>query len=530
MSGMEFLKKVLQVLWGTYAYQGLFYMGLLVILCRSRSRWKKLVYSVYSIIVIVGLLNPITIIVTEKIWGTSIAYYCRLFSMIQIIVVIAYALVLLISRFSSRMKLLAVCCIIAVMFIGGNYVYSQDWFEKAENVEKIPNDVKIISEAFEKINDVTIAAPNSLTSYIRQYDASIHMITKRDDDSELARQLDSDTPDVEYIMRTAGMDGAGFIVVYNKENVIAGFNESGYRAWYKSPNYYIYQVSGYEKVKREYNDKEELVSLTYLDAQGNPSVNAEGYVTVRYEYNKDCRVEIESFYDIYGNATQDIYGCYGYKYVYLKNGKIEKKISLDIDGKPYLSLRGYAIIAYGYDSNGNKEYEMFYNSDDEPVEIEKGVYGYRYKYNDNYRIVDIICLDGNKKETICEQGYSTKEKIINEKQLVVQERYYDATGRLTVIKDGYAGITYEYNDGGQLTRMIYTDEENAVVLNNQEYATEDRQYNGQGKLVERRFYDIAGELTLTTAGFAIIQYIYDSSGQRTARVYYNTQYEELWRE
>ena len=150
MSGMEFLKKVLQVLWGTYAYQGLFYMGLLVILCRSRSRWKKLVYSVYSIIVIVGLLNPITIIVAEKIWGTSIAYYCRLFSMIQIIVVIAYALVLLISRFSSLMKLLVVCCIIAVMFIGGSYVYSQDWFEKAENIEKIPDDVKIISEAFEK--------------------------------------------------------------------------------------------------------------------------------------------------------------------------------------------------------------------------------------------------------------------------------------------------------------------------------------------------------------------------------------------
>ena len=465
MSGMEFLKKVLQVLWGTYAYQGLFYMGLLVILCRSRSRWKKLVYSVYSIIVIVGLLNPITIIIAEKIWGTSIAYYCRLFSMIQIIVVIAYALVLLISRFSSWMKLLAVCCIIAVMFIGGNYVYSQDWFEKAENVEKIPNDVKIISEAFEKINDVTIAAPNSLTSYIRQYDASIHMITKRDDDSELARQLDSDTPDVEYIMRAAGMEGAEFIVVHNREDVIGRFNEKGYRAWYKSPDYYIYQVSGCARVKREYNDKEEIVSLTYLDAQGKLMLNSDGYAIVRYIYDDKDRMESEFYYGISGEKVSTAGGYYGCKFGYDKLNRVNEYTYLDENNNCIMTKSGYAIRTKKYNEDDYAILECYYDVDYKPVKIWTGYAGRAYEYNEKNQIIKITFLGLDKKPTIVSDGYVSEVIEYDQEGRVIKLQYVDEIGNIVETTYGYAVIEYYYDNQKNIERTIYYDI-NGVELQN----------------------------------------------------------------
>lgn len=465
MSGMEFLKKVLQVLWGTYAYQGLFYMGLLVILCRSRSRWKKLVYSVYSIIVIVGLLNPITIIAAEKIWGTSIAYYCRLFSMIQIIVVIAYALVLLISRFSSLMKLLAVCCIIAVMFIGGSYVYSQDWFEKAENIEKIPDDVKIISEAFEKINDVTIAAPNSLTSYIRQYDASIHMITGRDDDSELARQLDSDTPDVEYIMRAAGMEGAEFIVVHNREDVIGRFNEKGYRAWYKSPDYYIYQVSGCERVKREYNDKEEIVSLTYLDAQGKLMLNSDGYAIVRYIYDDKDRMESEFYYGISGEKVSTAGGYYGCKFGYDKLNRVNEYTYLDENNNCIMTKSGYAIRTKKYNEDDYAILECYYDVDYKPVKIWTGYAGRAYEYNEKNQIIKITFLGLDKKPTIVSDGYVSEVIEYDQEGRVIKLQYVDEIGNIVETTYGYAVIEYYYDNQTNIERTIYYDI-NGVELQN----------------------------------------------------------------
>lgn len=465
MSGMEFLKKVLQVLWGTYAYQGLFYMGLLVILCRSRSRWKKLVYSVYSIIVIVGLLNPITIIVAEKLWGTSIAYYCRLFSMIQIIVVIAYALVLLISRFSSLMKLLVVCCIIAVMFIGGSYVYSQDWFEKAENIEKIPDDVKIISEAFEKINDVTIAAPNSLTSYIRQYDASIHMITGRDDDSEIARQLDSDTPDVEYIMRAAGMEGAEFIVVHNREDVIGRFNENGYRAWYKSPNYYIYQVSGYERVKREYNDKEEIVSLTYLDAQGKLMLNSDGYAIVRYIYDDKDRMESEFYYGISEEKVSTAGGYYGCKFGYDKLNRVNEYTYLDENNNCIMTKSGYAIRTKKYNEDDYAILECYYDVDYKPVKIWTGYAGRAYEYNEKNQIIKITFLGLDKKPTIVSDGYVSEVIEYDQEGRVIKLQFVDEIGNIVETTYGYAVIEYYYDNQTNIERAIYYDI-NGVELQN----------------------------------------------------------------
>lgn len=465
MSGMEFLKKVLQVLWGTYAYQGLFYMGLLVILCRSRSRWKKLVYSVYSIIVIFGLLNPITIIAAEKIWGTSIAYYCRLFSMIQIIAVIAYALVLLISRFSSLMKLLAVCCIIAVMFIGGSYVYSQDWFEKAENIEKIPDDVKIISEAFEKINDVTIAAPNSLTSYIRQYDASIHMITGRDDDSELARQLDSDTPDVEYIMRAAGMEGAEFIVVHNREDVIGRFNEKGYRAWYKSQDYYIYQVSGCERVKREYNDKEEIVSLTYLDAQGKLMLNSDGYAIVRYIYDDKDRMESEFYYGISEEKVSAAGGYYGCKFGYDKLNRVNEYTYLDENNNCIMTKSGYAIRTKKYNEDDYAILECYYDVDYKPVKIWTGYAGRAYEYNEKNQIIKITFLGLDKKPTIVSDGYVSEVIEYDQEGRVIKLQFVDEIGNIVETTYGYAVIEYYYDNQTNIERTIYYDI-NGVELQN----------------------------------------------------------------
>ena len=428
METLEFLQNVLKVLWGTYAYQGMFYMALIVILCMGKSTWKKMTYAVYSIIVVAGLLTPVAVMIGEKLWKTSIAYYCRMFSMVQIIVVIAYGIILLLCKIKGLVKPVAVCLVILMIMVGGNCVYGEPWIAKAENPEKIPEDVILISDALKGMEDVTIVAPNSLTSYIRQYDASVHMITGRDSSTQIAAQLDSDSPDVEYIMSYSGMQGVDYVIIHNKDSVRERFTTAGYELWYSTDNYLIYEVSGYERIKKEYNEREETVSITYYDEQGNIAINS----------------------------------------------------------------KGYAIIKYEYDDKLRKEYEFYYGVDGEPVAVSGGYYGCKYVYDQYNRVFEYRCLDQSRNNMLITGGYSIYRRKYNENNLIIGEYYYDLQDAPVMTVNGYAGRIYEYNEKKQKIKVTYLDVDGKPTTIKKGYAMIGYQYDEQGNKIGETYYDING--------------------------------------
>ena len=86
---LVYLENVLATYWGQSKYQLFLYIAIIVILLLEKEAWKKITFGWYGIVCFIGLLNPITVKITSKVWGESVAYYCRQVSLIPIFVIIA---------------------------------------------------------------------------------------------------------------------------------------------------------------------------------------------------------------------------------------------------------------------------------------------------------------------------------------------------------------------------------------------------------------------------------------------------------
>lgn len=242
MEAFGFLREVWDTLWGSNQYYLFFFITWMILLFFLKDKYKRAEYVWYSLIVFVGIFNPVSVVIGEKLWGVSVAYFCRLFATIQVFVIMALGCVTVIARAKRSRKPIALMLIIAIIVLGGDSIYEQPWVIKADNFEKIPQEVIEISMAFKNIGDVTVAAPNSLTAYLRQYDASIHMLTERDSDSELTDQVQSLFPDIEYVENELRNAGGGYVIVYNRPSVIEQFEQAGYSIWYTMEEYLIYHI------------------------------------------------------------------------------------------------------------------------------------------------------------------------------------------------------------------------------------------------------------------------------------------------
>lgn len=529
METFDFLREVWDTLWGDNLYYLFFFITWMILLFFLKDKYKRAEYVWYSLIVFVGILNPISVVIGEKLWGVSVAYFCRLFSTIQIFVIIAFGCVTVLARMKRSRKPIAMMLIIAIIVLGGDSIYVQPWVIRAENYEKIPKEVIELSNVFEKNGDITIALPNSLSSYFRQYDSSIRMIAGRDSTSRLTLQLESEFPDVEYLMSKSGMEGADFIIVYNKQSVEKKFAEAEYKPWYKTDNYIVYQVSGYDRIKKEYNVWGRVTSVTYLNSDGKVMKNSNGYSIIKYFYNHDENIEYELYYDANGQLVKDMYGCNGYRYEYYKNGKISKKICIDGNLNETSSNLGYVSVTYSYDELLRKQYEFYYQYSGSPFEIDTNVYGYKYNYDytEDGVIIYRTCLGINGEEVLCLEGYSMKKKVIDNNDVLIGEYYYDRLGQPINTRDGYFGIVYNYNELGQLYEIRFVNINLEVQDSNKGYAVEKRQYDG-GKLILRNFFDASGNPVFTSDGYAAVKYEYDSLGNLICRRYLDETGVELW--
>lgn len=529
METFRFLSEVWDTLWGDNQYYLFFFITWMILLFFLKDKYKRAEYVWYSLIIFVGILNPVSVVIGEKLWGVSVAYFCRLFSTIQIFVIMAFGCVTVLARVKRSRKPIALMLIIAIIVLGGDSIYAQPWVIRADNFEKIPKEIIELSDAFEKNGDITIALPNSLSSYFRQYNSSIRMIDGRDSTSQLTIQLESEFPDVEYVMSKSGMEGADFIIVYNKQSVVKKFAEAEYKPWYKTDNYVVYQVSGYDRIKKEYNSEGEVTSITYLDSGGTAKKNANGYSIIRYFYDQDENIEYELYYDANEQSVKDAFGCNGYRYEYYKNGKISKKTCIDGNMNETASNIGYVSVTYSYDELMRKQYEFYYQYNGSPFEIDTNVYGYRYNYD--YKEEGVIiyrtCLDTNGDEVLCLDGYSTKKKVVDKNDMLIGEYYYDKLGQPINTIDGYFGVIYNYNELGQLHEITFVNINLEVQDSNKGYAVEKRQYDG-GKIISRNFFDASGNSVLTSDGYATVKYEYDSLGNLMCRRYLDETGVELW--
>lgn len=172
---------------GTGAYFTLFFIALIAIyfflpdrpehVSPKSKRNSKLVYCFYyPLIAFLMIFSPL--IAGPVVGVITATVYWRIFWIIPMTIIIALAMALLVMKVPAGPKrLLATLGCVVVIWVSGSLMVKSVNYQKPANWFKIPYEAIEICEMIRKDTDgyVNVAVPLELNSYIRQYDASIHM-------------------------------------------------------------------------------------------------------------------------------------------------------------------------------------------------------------------------------------------------------------------------------------------------------------------------------------------------------------------
>lgn len=215
MNIIKFFIDMTRTLWGSYSFQLFFYFSLVLIIILESNQLCKIRGFWYPVCILLIIYNPVMYFICEYIFPSKdiIAYYCRLFCLLPIAFIIAYAVTLILDKVSKWKK---ICCTLMILFIiavCGHSLYSETWFTKASNYNKVPEDVLQLCNIFQGYEDpISIMVPADLVVYMRQMNSTFHMPYGRNQKVELCKQLQSETPDISFVLSFAETSKTDYIV------------------------------------------------------------------------------------------------------------------------------------------------------------------------------------------------------------------------------------------------------------------------------------------------------------------------------
>lgn len=542
--------------WGNRLFMFAFYTGLLVVFLGEKEKTKKLTVGGYSVIVLLALYNPVFFYACRIVFREiRLPYFRRLFSLLPVTYVISYAAVVLLGRLKGLKKMAVAAVLCVGIALRGNCIYREDWIKKSENVQKFSKDVIQVADAVHGTTEhVCLAVPSALSTYIRQYDASILMPYGR---PQLIRPmlmslLDCEEVNTEETLKYAGESACDYIAVYkNKQNRI-NLQNAGQTLFAETDHYLVYKLRDRNRVERELNEKKQIVRKTFLDEDGDPYESG-GCATYRYTYDCYGNESRITYFDLNDQPKITSNGSCGFIKEWDYRPMLKEIVYIGIDEKPVMISSGYSAIHYSYDQKRRKTGEYYYDTDEKPVTIPAGYSGVRFAYNDLGQIerkiyvnedgmpvcsndgyaIDLLFYDtdsnvsGHKfmdekgNPVLCRGGYSEIRFGFDDSRRVNREEYYGLDGKLIVLSDGSAVVEKEYDENGNITSLKYYDNFGKPVITNNGYARVIRKFNNNNKVIRDEYYDTDDRHFMLKDGFASQEYEYDSSENLIVNRYYD---------
>lgn len=237
------------------AYMAFAIIVLLVVVSKNRKLKQYFLYP--SLVVIVFTLNPLTIRILIQSNLVDISRYVRLFWLIPIAFLFAYIGTVAAERTDQKWRkgMVSLVFLLAVV-IGGTYMFTDGNYTVAENEYKLPDEVVKVTDFIvndigaqgKNINEIRIAAPPELSTYIRQYNGNIRMLYGRNWESstpalEMMRLLSADEMDVNGIKTYASAsEGAiNYIILDETKKRNGSMEENGFELKGQIGKYLIYE-------------------------------------------------------------------------------------------------------------------------------------------------------------------------------------------------------------------------------------------------------------------------------------------------
>lgn len=181
---LEIIKNALTQIFASYTqytgsgmYMLLFFLAMVFLYIWERNKEKRAILFYYPLVALVVIYNPlIAHIVINFIDGRV---FWRMFWLLPLTIVIAYATTVLIMYVQVKpKKFLVTIALIVILIIGGKFIYRAENYSKAQNWYKLPTETILVCDILDNNTDgeIRVVIPAALEVSLRQYNANIKIV------------------------------------------------------------------------------------------------------------------------------------------------------------------------------------------------------------------------------------------------------------------------------------------------------------------------------------------------------------------
>lgn len=231
---------------GAGMYFALFLISMLYIFLREKDKKKKIFFIYFPILLFLIIINPIFVKLASVVF--TVNTYCRLFWLLPLGVVIAYAGVLAVNEGQKKLEkvviFISLCIIIALS--GKFYFDTPGTFAEYGNLYKLPDESVLVAQliGIDEEENKKALVPQELIPYIRQIDATIELLYGRTADTAywenpLATELDNGN--IEYISKVLEEKDCQYVVLKRATVLRQPIEDFDFKMINETENYTIYK-------------------------------------------------------------------------------------------------------------------------------------------------------------------------------------------------------------------------------------------------------------------------------------------------
>jgi len=215
--------------------------------CMKKSADKSALiwFPVYALLI---YFCPIWVVYMHLRSDSEILY--RLLWMIPVAVVVCYAAVEYIYRFSAKRQVVAILMVIVLFVLSGKYIYANKQYKRAENAYHVPQVViDICDEIVVPGREIGACFPVELVQYVRQYTAFVCQPYGRDsliwglyydEVSGVGEILSEEVIDTDALVSELRLCKIPYLILDKEAELTVNLSEYDFEIFKEVDNYIVY--------------------------------------------------------------------------------------------------------------------------------------------------------------------------------------------------------------------------------------------------------------------------------------------------
>lgn len=237
---------------GNGKYAILFVVAMLYVYVQDSKKEKMAVFFTYPLIALTVIYNPLVAYIVVDFSKGSV--YWRMFWILPITAIIAYAATSITLSVSLKSKqMVVVISLIVILIVGGKFIYTKENYALSSNWYKLPAKTIEVCDILEKdtTDMIRVVVPSDLLVSMRQYDANIQMPYGRDgyDNTTLGNDaawrlfllMEQSELDVDAISQAMKHLECNYLVLGKNSLLLGNLDSYGYHCIASTDEYNIYR-------------------------------------------------------------------------------------------------------------------------------------------------------------------------------------------------------------------------------------------------------------------------------------------------